>query len=315
MIPCHTSDMEQNKTQRELLDGLVDSGAINEDQAKDIMSAPRWSFSVRELVSYLGALIVGVGVIRVFAFALKDASIGIIAVALYVLSAVVGFTSWKLRSGSETKQRLGEVFELVSLVSAVGATGIVFDQIEMPGEWIGLVLTASVAVWGVIRCRAARFAGTVALSAGIVGVSISLSAVIGVENLFVNGGLVLVAGVVLVGAGLTHIRSQQLARTVGSLFIIIGSMMIGSAEDWSRPASIITGAALFAAGTVLLAPEMLVAGAFCVVAGVVMTVMEWVNNELAQGLVIIAAGLVVLGALSVQMRRAVSRQAPDAPVA
>lgn len=307
--------MEQNKTQRELLEGLVDSGVINEDQAKDIVSAPRWSFSIRELVSYLGALIISAGVVRLLAYALEDASVGTIATALYVLSLVLGFVSWKLMSGSEVRQRLAEVFELGALGAAAGGTGIVLDQADMRGEWIGLILTGAIALWGVVRCRPARFSGTVALSVGTVGVAISLSAVIDVENQFLNGGLLLAAAAVLVAAGMTHIGSQQLARAVGSLFVIIGSMTIGSAEDWSRPASIITGAVLFGAGTILLAPEMLVAGAFCVVAGVVMTVMEWVDNEMAQGLVVIATGLVVLGALSVQMRRAVSRPTPGARVA
>lgn len=307
--------MEQNKTQRELLDGLVDSGVINEDQAKNIMSAPRWSFSIRELVSYLAALIIAVGVVRLLAYALEDASVGTIAAALYVLSVALGVASWKLMSGSEIKQRLAEVFELGALGAAAGGTGIVLDQADMRSEWIGLLLTGAIALWGVFRCRAARFSGTVALSVGTVGVAVALSAVLDVENQFLNGGLLLAAGALLAVVALTDIGSQQLARAVGSLFIIIGSMTIGSAEDWSRPASIITGAALFAAGTVLLAPEMLLAGAFCVVAGVVMTVMEWVDNEMAQGLVIIATGLVVLGALSAQMRRAVSRPEPGARVA
>lgn len=307
--------MEQNKTQREMLDGLVDRGAITEDQAKDIMSAPRWSFSIRELVSYLAALIIAAGVVRLLAYALKDASVGTIAVALYVLAAALGAASWKLSSGSEVRQRLAEVFELGALGAAAGATAIVLDQADMRSEWIGVLLTGAITVWGIVRCRQARFAGTAALSAGTVGLAISLSALIDVENQFLNGGLLLAAGAVLVAAGLTHIGSQQLARAVGSLFIIIGSITIGSAEDWSRPASIITGAVLFGAGTVLLAPEMLVAGAFCVVVGVVMTVVEWVENDLAQGLVIIATGLVVLGVLSVQMKRAVSRPMPGAPVA
>ncbi len=307
--------MEQSKTQRELLDGLVDSGAISGDQANDIMSAPRWSFSIRELISYLAALIIAAGVVRLLAYALEDASVGTIATALYVLAAALGAASWKLSSGPEIRQRLGEVFELGALGAAAGATGIVLDQADMRSEWIGVLLTGAIALWGVVRCRPSRFAGTASLSVGTVGLAISLSAVIDVENQFLNGGLLLAAGATLVGAGLTRIGSQQLARAVGSLFIIIGSMTIGSAEDWSRPASIITGAVLFAAGTVLLAPEMLVAGAFCVVAGVVMTVVEWVNNEMAQGLVIIATGLVVLGVLSVQMKRAVSRPMPGAPVA
>ena len=46
-----------------------------------------------------------------------------------------------------------------------------------------------------------------------------------------------------------------------------------------------------------------------------MTTFEYVDNELAQGLVIIATGLVVLGVLSVQMRRALKQQSPGVQVA
>jgi hypothetical protein len=153
------------------------------------------------------------------------------------------------------------------------------------------------------------------MSIGTIGFSLALSSLINSDSQILGGTFILVAASSLVLVGNQRIGSQQIARAVGSLFVIIGSMNIGSAEDWTRPAPIIAGAILFAAGTIVLAPEMLVAGAFCVVAGVVMTVMEWINNEMAQGLVIIATGLVVLGVLSAQMRRAVNRPTPGARVA
>lgn len=307
--------MEQEKTQRQRLDDLVSRGAITTSEVDDIMFAPRWSFSVRELVTYLASLIVAVGVIRLLAVAFEDASVGTIATALYIVAAGAGFAAWKFSSGSEILQRFGEVLELGSLGAAAGATALVLDQADMKGEWIGVILTAAGAVWGVLRCTRSRFSGTVSMSVGTVGFSIALSALIDSDNEMLGGALMLIAGALLVVVGTQRIGSQQVARAVGSLFVIIGSMNIGSAEDWSRPASIITGAILFAAGTVILAPEMLVAGAFCVVAGVVMTVVEWVDNEMAQGLVIIATGLVVLGVLSVQMRKAVNRPTPGAQVA
>jgi hypothetical protein len=77
----------------------------------------------------------------------------------------------------------------------------------------------------------------------------------------------------------------------------------------------VLGAVLFAAGSKLLAPEMLIAGAFLIVAGIVMSVVRWINNDLAQGLVIIATGLAMLGVLSVQMKRAVSRPKTGIPTA
>jgi len=97
--------MEQDKTQRQLLDDLVSNGVISADQADNISYAPRWSFSVRELVTYLASLIIAVGVIRLLVLAFDDASVGTIATALYVVAIAAGVASWKLSSGSEVMQR------------------------------------------------------------------------------------------------------------------------------------------------------------------------------------------------------------------
>lgn len=307
--------MEQEHTQRELLDDLVVRGVISEQQADNIANAPRWSFSIRELVTYLASLIIAAGVIRLLALAFKDASVGVIATALYVAAAVAGVASWKLSSGSEIRKRFAEVLELGALGAAAGATGIVLDQADIRGEWIGFILSSVGAAWGMWRCSFTRFAGTIVMSIGVMGTATALEEIINPDSQISGGLFTLVAGVLVVGMGLREIGSRQLARAIGSLYVIIGSMNIASAEDWLRPTPIATGAALFAIGAILLAPEMLVAGAFCIVAGIIMTTVEWINNEMAQGLVIIATGLVVLGALTIQMKRAVSRPTPDARVA
>lgn len=307
--------MEQEHTQRELLDDLVVRGVISEQQADNIANAPRWSFSIRELVTYLASLIIAAGVIRLLALAFKDASVGVIATALYVAAAVAGVASWKLSSGSEIRKRFAEVLELGALGAAAGATGIVLDQADIRGEWIGFILSSVGAAWGMWRCSFTRFAGTIVMSIGVMGTATALEEIINPDSQISGGLFTLVAGVLVVGMGLREIGSRQLARAIGSLYVIIGSMNIASAEDWLRPTPIATGAVLFAIGAILLAPEMLVAGAFCIVAGIIMTTVEWINNEMAQGLVIIATGLVVLGALTIQMKRAVSRPTPDARVA
>lgn len=307
--------MEQEKTQRDLLDDLVSRGVIDADQADNIANAPRWSFTIRELVTYLGSLIIAAGVIRLLALAFKDASVGVIASALYVVAVLAGVASWKLSSGSEIRQRFAEVLELGALGAAAGATGIVLDQADMRGEWIGFILSSVAAVWGLWRCTQTRFAGTLAMSFGVMGVAVALEEIINPDSQISGGLFILFAGVVVAGMGLRDIGARQIARAVGSLYIIIGSMNIASAEEWLRPTPIATGAVLFALGALLLAPEMLVAGAFCIVAGVIMTTVEWIDNEMAQGLVIIATGLVVLGALTIQMKRAVNRPTPGAQVA
>lgn len=303
------------RTQRELLDDLVRQGALTSTQADDISDAPRWSFSIRELVTYLASLIIAAGVIRLLALAFEDASVGVIATALYVVAVLAALASWKLSSGSEIRQRFAEVLELGALGAAAGATGIVLDQADMKGEWIAVILTGAGAAWGALRCMQSRFAGTVSFSVGTVGFSIALGALINSDSQILGGALILAGGAIVIAMSMLDIGARQLASAIGSLFMIIGSMNVGSAEDWLRPTPIVTGAILFALGTMLLAPEMLVAGAFCVVAGIVMTTVEWIDNEMAQGLVIIATGLVVLGALTIQMKRAVNRPVPGARVA
>jgi uncharacterized membrane protein len=59
----------------------------------------------------------------------------------------------------------------------------------------------------------------------------------------------------------------------------------------------------------------LLAGAFCVLAGLLSIVFETIDNDIAQGLAIVASGLVVLAVLGTQMKRAVSRSKTDAPTA
>ena len=307
--------MEQERTQRNLLDDMVARGVISAEQADDIANAPRWSFSIRELVTYLASLIIAAGVIRLLVLAFRDASVGVIATALYVVAVLAGVASWKLSSGSEIRQRFAEVLELGALGAAAGATGIVLDQAEMRSEWIAVILTGASAVWGSVRCLRSRFAGTVAFSVGTVGLSIALGSLINSDSQILGGVLILVGGAIVIAVGMMDVGARQLARAIGALFVIIGSMNVASAEDWLRPLPIITGAVLFALGALLLAPEMLVAGAFCVVAGIIMTTVEWMDNEMAQGLVSIATGLVVLGALTIQMKRAVNRPMPGAQVA
>ena len=312
---CETSHMEQRKSQNEVLDELVANGTITEHQASEIADAPLWSFSVRELVTYLAALIIAVGVVRILAIAFEDASEGIIVASLYAVSLAAALASWKLSSRSELQKRFAEVLELGSLGSALGATGVMLSHTDLRGEAIGLILTSVGFIWGLYRCRETRFAGTVAMCIGANGVAITLGSLVNENRAWAAGLLMVASGSLLTFMGTTKIRARYLSRAVGSLFVVIGSITLGADIAYGRMIPIITGIAIFTAGTALLAPEMLVAGAICIVIGVVMTVTRWVSNDMAQGLVIIATGVVTLMVLSVQMKKISSQQATGTRVA
>lgn len=311
---CNTAHMEQMKTRHELLEDLVAQGVLSRETSQSIELAPKWSVSIRELISYLASIIIAVGVVRILAIAFEDASEGAISAALYVVSVGTGIASWKLSAGSTIRQRFAEVLELGSLGSFVGATAIVLNQVdELKSPWIGVILSAIATLWGVYRCWNTNFAGTAAVVIGIPALGGSIGAVTDSDATWAMSAFTLIPGIVLLFLGTRAIGAPLLARAGGALFYVIGTMPLGADLSYGKFIPIVLGAVLFGVGSLFLAPEMLIAGAFLIVAGIVMSVVRWVNNDLAQGLVIIATGLAMLGVLSVQMKRAVSRPKTGTP--
>jgi len=220
--------MDQRKSRNEVLDEFVAQGILSEEQACDIADAPQWSFSARELITYLAALIIAVGVIRILAIALQDASEGAIVTSLYIVAVAAGFGSWKLSSGSDIRDRFSEVLELAALGCAGGATAVLLSNTELRGEFIGIMLMSAALGWGVYRCRSSRFAGTVALCVGANGVAISLGTLIDSDQAWAAGVLMVASGLSLAVVGTQRVGAPYFARAVGSLFVVIGSITLGT---------------------------------------------------------------------------------------
>ena len=56
-------------SRREILERLVDQGRLDREDAEAISHAPGWSFTAPELVGYLGAVLVTIGLVRLIAAA------------------------------------------------------------------------------------------------------------------------------------------------------------------------------------------------------------------------------------------------------
>lgn len=310
------SHLAQRRTQREIFEDLVASGTLRKEQVAEIRTAPLWSVSVRELLGYLAGLIIAAGVIQIISVVFEDASKWAIVAALYAAAMVLGLLSWFLHRGGRWRQRLSEVFELAALFCAGIATGITLDDADVSGEWIVIILSGVGLVWGFYRAATTRFVGTLVLTGCLPAFATAWAALIKEDSPWLTGAFMVPAGVILLVMGNRDIGVNFVARAVGALYVLIGAMTLGTGLD--EPGYLIPlaiGAALFAAGTIVLAPELLVAGAFLVVAGVVMTVSELISSEMARGLVIVATGLAMLAVLSVQMRRAVNQPETGTPVA
>lgn len=307
--------MEQRKTQHEILDELVREGRITTADSQNIRTAPVWSFEVRELLGYLAAAIIGVGVIRIVAVVLEGASRGAIATLLYIVAVVLAYVAWRFRGTSPIKKRLGEVCELGAVGALCGATGLVLSYTDISAEVDATMISSVVLVWSLWRARHSLFAGTIEMViatpvlCGVVGSQIQD------DRPYVAGILLLVSGAAVLWYGWQEIGVPFLARVAGSMFSVVGAQMLGDFRGVGLILPIVVGAALFGIGSLQLAPEMLLIGAGCTIIGIVRAVMSWVHNDLAQGIVIVATGLAILAVLGTQMRRAVSGRSPGAPTA
>ena len=305
--------MKQRKSQTELLHELVVAGKISEEDADDVKSAPLWAVSTRELVTYLGVLIITVGFFRFIASAFEDASKWTIMSAAYVLAVILAMGAWRLSGHQGVQGRLSEVLELGAMLAALLGSIVPLDATDLKPQGIGMILTAIAAGWGVLRLENSTFSGTVALCAGLPGFAIALGALIDEDSPRYFAALFVLAGTILIWLSIKEMGLAPLESAAGSLCIVIGSITLGSSFNGDATwFPILAGAVLFAVGATRIAPENLVAGALCVIVGIVITVDEFIESELVQSLVVIASGVAVLLVLGAQMRRRPSKSEPGA---
>jgi hypothetical protein len=308
--------MKQRKSLTHTLNDLVKAGVLSSEQSEDIAHAPRWSYTPRELLSYLAALIITVGVIRTVAAALVDVSETAIATLLYLLAFVTGAVSVRLRGKSDIQSRVSEILEIATTLSAAIATGIVCNVADLEMKWSVAVIALVAIGWGLFRSNKSEIVGAILISAGVPTFIVSFAAGLDENNGRLLGLLMVVGGSLLIFQGTRVMGFAFAPRAAGSLYVLIGAMTLGS--DFGgvgRAIPLVIGAVLFGVGIQRLAPEMLLAGAFCVLAGLLSIVFETIDNDLAQGLAIVASGLVVLVVLGAQMKRTVSRSRTETPAA
>jgi hypothetical protein len=181
------------------------------------------------------------------------------------------------------------------------------------------MLAIAAGAWGTVRASRSQFSGAVLTSISVPIVIMSSSSLMnlnGDNNRLVVGLMLLVGGAGLLYMGMRKIGFALLPRASGSLLIVISSITLANvfSMGFGGLIPIGIGTALFVLGSRERAPEELVAGAFGIIVGLIMTVIYWLPGNILQGLAIIACGVVLLLVLRKQLARA-SQLKPDAPTA
>jgi hypothetical protein len=289
--------MEKRRTQREILKSLIAAGKLTEQEATAVRTAPEWVVPIKELVMYLGGLLVVAGLVRIGVYAFEDASTVIISMAFYLVALVTGFFAFRLRKRIGAWHRFSEVLELGSMLTAALATGILITDAGLRAEMSAIICSAATFVWSLWRLRATRMVGAIGAGPSIFILSIMVTSEIDAlqdQPPYLVGA----AGLVLVALGFFTVPLAALLRVFG--LILVAQSAIAMAGYHHGGFAVIVpiglGAVAYAYGAIKFQVEMLVIGAVMIIVGVVMFSVMNIDNDIAQGLVISATGLVLLGA-------------------
>jgi hypothetical protein len=288
--------MSAQKTQGEVLHDLVAAGKISMEEAQLMRSAPERIVPVRELMLYLGGLLVFVGLARIAIYAFQDASSLIIALVLYFVAAVCIVFAIRLQKKSGAMRRFGEILELAAMLTAGFASGIVLSEAGVKSEISALICSVVIFVWSFGRLRTTSLVGSIGVIPSIFVASIMVTSLFDVLQ---NPPYVIgVAGLVLIGIGMSQVVLAVLIRTAGLILVAQTAITIAAFYDSGGIVAVLIpialGAVVYTYGAVKFYIEMLVVGAVMVVTGVVMFAVTNIENDVAQGLVIIGAGIAAL---------------------
>jgi hypothetical protein len=294
----------------EVLEELVSENRLAPEDSKRILKAPRFSFDVRELLYYLAALIVTVGVVRLVVVIFSDASTTAVIAALYLAALVFAALAWRLQRVQGWVARLGEVTELLAVLSCAIATGVLLrEQLEFSGEVAAIISAAASAVWGVIRLRTSQFSATAVLIPSLLVTGGSAAALLDWEG--PPGALpVMVAASVLVFIGSLDLQWPLAFRVVGAYTLLITAPQWvgerGSVGGLAVTLSI--GVALFVLGSLNMWIELLVVGGLTITIGISVFVFKNVDNEVLQGILVVAIGLLIVTTTVLVYRRQLKMQ-------
>ncbi len=285
---------EQHSSFNEELDRLVETGSLNPEQAEKLRRAPRWYISLREILSYLGAIFILVGVVRIVAAVLQDASPMSIAALLYLAGGAVLATALFFHHKSGALKRVGEVLELVGLGLEAVAVGITLNESDFRGEHIAVILGAAGLAWGIFRCRVAQFAGTIVLCTGWIAVCASSISLLNPDER-VSALLFILVGLALLVFSHTHPNFEFAPRTVGAFAMMIAAQNIRTGESaWWSVIPLVICALVFLYSAISLRAELLIVSTVMTTVSMGIFTARALENDIASGLLMTTTGVALV---------------------
>lgn len=286
----------------EELDRLVTEGRLTRAEADELELAPRIFIPLREVVGYLGGLVVLVGVVWTTAAALQDVSPMSIAALLYIAGALATALAFWMqahfgRTANELGRRGGEVIELLGSAALVAAVAITLNEQNLRGEHIVLWIAVPGLVWSFVRLEHSMFTATItACAAWVAVVSASVSLLDAGDTW--TSIIFTLAGFVLLSFSLSDPPFAFAPHSVGVLMMIFASNGINGADRsaWFTLFPLAVAGLLFLYGTAGARIEVLLVSGVAVTADVGIIAARSIDSDVVSGLVVTAVGALMLAA-------------------
>ena len=292
------------RTQHEVVDHMVAAHRLTVTEADEILSAPRFKIQWRELLSYIAVLVIGVGLIRVVVALFEEASETIIASSLLAASAVFGVIAFQLWRHEGWRRRAGEFCEIVSLGALIAGGAMFLVEADIDGAIIAVSAGSLGVVWSLLRLRFTEFSSalivipsTMAVCGGIVE-WVDLDFGVGAIPFLIGGSLLIglgqgdygaailirIAGVVTVFSSVPQWLDEYSGLDGLAPALGIGALLLWTGMQWNRLEQIIGGSAV-------------------TVIAIVVYLTNNIDNDLLQGVAIVAVGVAGLVFTAVMVRR------------
>jgi hypothetical protein len=280
------------RTQREVVDQMVASHRLSFTEADEILNAPRFKILWRELLSYIAVLVIGVGLIRVVVALFEEASETIIAVSLLVASAVFGVITFQLWRHEGWRRRAGEFCEIVSLGALVAGGAMFLSNADVDGAIIAVSAGSLGVMWALLRVRFTEFSSAIVVIPSTMAVC---GGIVEWAELDFGVGAIpfLIGGSLLIGLGQGDYGAAILIRIAG--VVTVFSSVPQWLDEYSGLDGLIPalgiGALLLWTGMQWNRIEQIIGGSAVTVIAIVVYLTNNIDNDLLQGVAIVAVGV------------------------
>ena len=292
------------RTQRDVVEHMVASRRISATEADEILNAPRFTIRWRELMSYIAVLVIGVGLVRLVIALFEEASETIIAFSLLGASIVSGAIAFQLWRHTGWRRRAGEFAEIVSIGTLIASGAMFLANADVDGAIIAVSGGSLGVAWSLLRIRFTEFSSTIVVIPSTLAVCGGVTAWADLD-FGMSTIPFLIGGSLLIGLGQGDFGGAFLIRSAGVVTVFF------SVPQWIDEYSGLVGllpalgigALLLWTGMQWNRVEQIIGGAGVSVISIVVYVVNNVDNDVMQGVVIVAVGVAALVLTTLVVRR------------